>query len=82
MGFNISIDAADKATAKRMMAEAPDVKHGHVPDAARTIIESAVDALPDLERSAITISAHGHFQPESSRGTSNFTITVGNRFSE
>lgn len=79
--FNIA-RAADKAEAKAKVAGEKAKYPDHFPDAARAIVDAAIDALPECENSVINVSSNGHFAAGENRSTSSMTVNVSNAFAD
>jgi hypothetical protein len=82
MAWHINIVAAqNKQTLKDAVAADPHVTNGDVPEGVLATVNAAIDALPDLEDSTISVFTNGHFfTDEAGRGTSNFMVNVQNHF--
>lgn len=72
--------AADKTEAKAEVQKRKEQSGDHFPDAAKALVDGAIDALPDCERSTINVASFGHFTNGDYRGTSNLSIVVSNSF--
>lgn len=82
MSWNISFRAADKAEAKTKLEEAAEQAKGGLPVEVETMIDGAIDFLPDCTDSFILVSSFGHFHTGEGRGGSNMTIKIENCFNE
>lgn len=72
--------AADKAKAKAEVQKRKEQSGEHFPDAVKAMVDAAIDALPEFERSSINVASFGHFATGGYRGTSNLSIVVSNSF--
>lgn len=80
MSWNFDFKVDDKAAAKVTLAERAEAAGGHFPASLLPLIEAAIDALPELDDSEISVTSFGHFTSDDYRGTSNLLIEVKSHF--